>query len=84
MTTNIPKRSRPMSSKPNILVTQRRGKTGLQTALMLLHRDFPVRALVRRRDHRSERLERTGAEVMVANQYALPDMRSAMRSAQRA
>ena len=41
-----------MSSKPKILVTNASGKTGLQTALMLLHRDFPVRALVRRRDHR--------------------------------
>ncbi|MBT8476237.1 MAG: NmrA family NAD(P)-binding protein [Rhodobacteraceae bacterium] len=73
-----------MSRKPKILVTSASGKTGLQTALMLLHRDFPVRALVRRRDHRSERLERAGAEIMVANQYALPDMRAAMRGVQRA
>ncbi|MFN3228145.1 MAG: NmrA family NAD(P)-binding protein [Hyphomicrobiales bacterium] len=73
-----------MSRKPKILVTSASGKTGLQTALMLLHRDFPVRALVRRRDRRSERLERAGAEVMVANQYALPDMRAAMQGVQRA
>lgn len=73
-----------MSRKPKILVTSASGKTGLHTALMLRHRGFPVRALVRRRDHRSELLERAGAEVMAANQYALADMRAAMRGVQRA
>lgn len=73
-----------MPRKPKILVTSAGGKTGLHTALMLRHRGFPVRALVRRRDYRSEQLERAGAEVMVANQYALTDMRAAMSSVQRA
>lgn len=73
-----------MSRKPKILVTSASGKTGLHTALMLRHLGFPVRALVRQSDHRSERLERAGAEVMVANQYALTDMRAAMRGVQRA
>ncbi|MEL6885846.1 MAG: NmrA family NAD(P)-binding protein [Pseudomonadota bacterium] len=73
-----------MSRKPRILVTSASGKTGLHTTLMLRHRGFPVRALVRRHDHRSERLKHAGAEIMVANQYALTDMRAAMRGVQRA
>ncbi|WP_370402454.1 NmrA family NAD(P)-binding protein [Sulfitobacter sp. JB4-11] len=73
-----------MSAKPKILVTSASGKTGLHTALQLRKREFPVRAFVRRRDHRSERLERAGAEVFVGDQYALADMRRAMQGVQRA
>ena len=73
-----------MPSRPKILVTSAGGKTGLQTALQLREKDFPVRAFVRRRDHRSEALERVGAEIFVGDQYSLADMRAAMQGVQRA
>lgn len=73
-----------MSSRPKILVTSASGKTGLATALQLLEKGFPVRAFVRRRDHRSETLERAGAEIFVGNQYSLTDMRAAMNGVKRA
>lgn len=69
---------------PAILVTSAAGKTGLPTALQLREKGYPVRAFVRRRDLRSERLERAGAEIFVGNQYSLTDMRAAMRGIQRA
>lgn len=72
-----------MSVQPKILVTSASGKTGLQTVLQLLKRDFPVRAFVRRRDHRSETLERAGAEIFVGDQYSLTDMRAAMQGVRR-
>ncbi|MEL7529017.1 MAG: NAD(P)H-binding protein, partial [Pseudomonadota bacterium] len=70
--------------KPKILVTSAAGKTGLPTALRLLERGYPVRAFVRKRDHRSAQLERAGADIFVGNQYALTDMREAMDGVQRA
>ena len=42
--------------KPRILVTGATGKTGAPTALGLLKRGYPVRALVRQSDERAERL----------------------------
>lgn len=73
-----------MPIKPKILVTSAGGKTGLQTALQLRKMNYPVRAFLRRSDHRSEMLERAGAEVFVGNQYSLTDMRTAMQGVQRA
>lgn len=73
-----------MSTKPKILVTSAAGKTGLPVALQLLDRGYPVRALVRRRDARAERLGAAGAEVFVGDQYSLTDMRQAMTGVQRA
>ncbi|MEM8878037.1 MAG: NmrA family NAD(P)-binding protein [Pseudomonadota bacterium] len=73
-----------MTIKPKILVTSASGKTGLQTALQLRAKAFPVRAFVRRKDHRSDLLERAGAELFVGDQYALSDMRKAMTGVQRA
>ena len=73
-----------MSTRPRILVTSGAGKTGLPVALQLRERGFPVRAFVRRKDHRSETLERAGAEVFLGNQYSLTDMRAAMQGVQRA
>mgnify|MGYP001827020914 CR=1 FL=1 len=73
-----------MTSKPKILVTSAGGKTGLQTSLQLRSKGFPVRAFVRQRDHRTDLLEKAGAEVFVGNQYALTDMRAAMKGVQRA
>ena len=48
-----------------ILITSAAGKTGMAAALELLQRRFPVRALVRREDHRAQRLRDAGAEVVV-------------------
>jgi len=73
-----------MSSRPKILVTSATGKTGLQTTLQLLEKGFPVRAFARQRDHRSETIERAGAEIFVGNQYSLTDMRLAMSGVKRA
>lgn len=73
-----------MESKPKILVTSAGGKTGLQTALQLRSKGFPVRAFMRQRDHRADLLEKAGAEIFIGNQYALTDMRSAMKGVQRA
>lgn len=73
-----------MPSKPKILVTSAGGKTGLPVTLQLLEKGFPVRAFLRRQDHRAVLLERAGAEVFVGNQYALADMRRAMAGVQRA
>ncbi|MCP4384602.1 MAG: NmrA family NAD(P)-binding protein [Hyphomicrobiales bacterium] len=73
-----------MTSRPKILVTSAAGKTGLPTTLQLLEKGYPVRAFVRRRDHRSEALKRSGAEIFVGNQYAVTDMRAAMAGVRRA
>ncbi len=73
-----------MQAKPKILVTSASGKTGLQTVLQLRERGFPVRAFVRKCDDRSKTLESAGAEIFVGDQYALTDMRAAMRGVQRA
>lgn len=68
-----------MSVKPKILVTSAAGKTGLQVAFQLLEKEYRVRAFVRRLDERSEALKARGAEIFLGNQYAIADMRSAMK-----
>ncbi|MGX9356651.1 NmrA family NAD(P)-binding protein [Roseobacteraceae bacterium S113] len=73
-----------MSSTQKILVTSATGNTGLPTTLQLLEKGFAVRAFARRRDHRTEKLERAGAEIFVGNQYSLTDMRTAMKGITRA
>lgn len=52
---------------PKILVTGATGKTGMAVALQLLRQGASVRAIVRRRDSRSEQLDRAGAETVVAD-----------------
>ncbi len=69
--------------KPNILVTSASGKTGQAITLQLLERGYPVRAFVRRKDARSDRLTSAGAELFVGDQYAIADMRNAMKGMQR-
>jgi len=73
-----------MSTYPKILVTSAAGKTGLPVALQLLEKGVPVRAFVRRKDHRADLLKSAGAEVFVGDQYALSDLRTAMRGVKRA
>jgi uncharacterized protein YbjT (DUF2867 family) len=48
--------------KPTILVTGATGKTGAAVVAQLRENDWPVRAIVRRRDQRSEKLDRLGAQ----------------------
>ncbi len=62
-----------------ILVTGAAGKTGAAVVEQMLHRGFPVRAFVRRRDERSARLEALGAEVTVGDLHDLESMRAAMQ-----
>ena len=51
--------------KPIILVSGATGKTGATTIEQLLTKGYPVRALARRADSRSERLRKLGAEVVI-------------------
>lgn len=73
-----------MSSHPLILVTSAAGKTGLPVSLQLLEKGYPVRAFVRRKDARSDRLAAAGADVFVGDQYDIADMRRAMVGVTRA
>ena len=71
-------------TKPRILVTSAAGRTGSAAVLQLLEKGFPVRAFVRRRDARSEVLERAGAEIAVGDLFDLRDLRKALVGVQRA
>ncbi len=70
--------------KPTILVTSAAGHTGAAVVEKLREQDHSVRALVRRRDARSERLQRLGAEVIVGNLYDWRDLRGALSGVERA
>lgn len=70
--------------KPTILVTAAAGNTGAPTVVQLIERGYPVRALVRRADHRSERLRRLGAEIVVGAMDDIRVMRAALAGVQRA
>lgn len=71
-------------SKPLILVTGATGKTGVNVVEQLIERGFPVRALARGHDDRSERLQRLGAEVLLGDFLDLQSIRSAIEGARRA
>jgi len=62
--------------KPRILVTGATGKTGAPTALGLLKRGYPVRALVRQSDERAEGLQQAGSEIAFGS---LEDFRDVTR-----
>jgi uncharacterized protein YbjT (DUF2867 family) len=70
--------------KPLILVTGATGKTGAATIGQLLTQGYPVRALARCADERSERLKQAGIEVMVGSLEDEMDLRKAMAGVQRA
>ena len=70
--------------KPTILVTSGAGNTGRPVVETLLEAGFPVRAMVRRQDQRSEALRERGAEVVVGNLFDVRDLRRALEGAQRA
>ena len=69
---------------PTILVTGATGKTGAAVVAQLREKDFPVRAMVRSQDARSERLKRLGAEVVVADLFDFDQLLNAMKGTQRA
>lgn len=71
-------------SKPKILVTGATGGTGRPVIDALLARGMPVRAMVHRRDARSEALEARGVEVVVASLYDPDQLLAALRGVQRA
>ena len=60
------------------------GKTGGAIVEMLLAREVPVRAMVRRRDARSAALEASGAEIAVADIFDPDQLVRAIRGVQRA
>ena len=70
--------------KPRILVTGATGKTGGAVVRQLRLLDYPVRAVVRERDERSEGLDRLGAETVIADLYDPEQLLEAMRGTQRA
>lgn len=71
-------------TKPLILVTGAAGNTGGAVVNELLAKGWPVRALVRREDARSEALARKGAEIAVADLLDAHQIAAAMRGVQRA
>jgi len=70
--------------KAKILVTAAAGRTGSETVLDLLKRGYTVRALVRRADARTARLEKSGAEIFVGDMNDFRDVRAALTGIQRA
>ncbi len=73
-----------MSTQPTTLVTAAAGKTGRHTALALLSRGLPVRAMVHREDARAAALRSRGAEIVVGNASDVNDVRNALDGVQRA
>ncbi|CAL78374.1 conserved hypothetical protein; putative transcriptional regulator (NmrA-like) [Bradyrhizobium sp. ORS 278] len=71
-------------TKPLILITGASGKTGGAVADELLTQGFPVRALVRRLDARSEALAARGAQIVVGDLFDARQVADAMRGVQRA
>ena len=71
-------------STPTILVTGATGKIGTAVTEQLLeHGEVKVRALVRRKDGRSERLQRLGAELVLADLFDPQQVEAAVRGVQR-
>lgn len=69
---------------PRILVTGASGKTGSAVARQLLAAGYPVRALVRRSDGRSDALRSLGAEIAVADMGDPEPLARALSGVQRA
>ena len=70
--------------KPKILVTSATGRTGSAAVRQLLEKEYPVRAFVHRKDHRSETLANAGADVFVGDMSDVRDLRQALTGVQRA
>jgi uncharacterized protein YbjT (DUF2867 family) len=70
--------------KPTMLVTGATGKTGSAVVAQLLEQGYPVRATVHQHDARSERLNRLGAETVVADLFDPDQLLDALRGTHRA
>ena len=70
--------------KPRIIVTGATGKTGSVVASELLKAGYPVRALVRREDRRSEHLKAQGAQIAVADMSDVERIADALNEVQAA
>ena len=70
--------------KPTILVTGATGRTGTAVVEQLRAKDWPVRTMVHRQDARSQRLQRLGADVVVADMHDPDQLSDALRGVQRA
>ncbi len=70
--------------KPLIAVTGATGSTGSQVVAQLRQQDWPVRALVRQIDARSQQLHQLGAQVVVADLFEPDQLDTALRGTQRA
>ena len=70
-------------NKPLILVMGATGKTGTGVVEQILKRAYPLRAMVRRIDERSERLAELGAEIIVGDFQDLQSLRQAMKGVKR-
>ena len=68
--------------KPRIIVTGATGKTGSIVVTELLKAGYPVRAIVRREDGRSARLEAQGAEVAIADMSDVERIADALKDVQ--
>ena len=71
-------------NRPTILVTGATGRTGAAVVTALRAAQWPVRAVVRRHDGRSERLRTLGVETVEADPFDADQMLDAMRGVQRA
>lgn len=69
---------------PVILVTGAAGKTGSTVVAQLIEKGWPVRAVVRGKDARSERLAKLGTEVIAADLFDPIQLRNAMQGTKRA
>ena len=81
---NAGKVEEPIMTLPTILVTGAGGKTGSYVVKQLIEDGSPVRAFVRRRDERAERLTSLGAEVVVGDLLDIESLRSALAGIKRA
>lgn len=72
------------TTKPTVLVTGATGKTGAAVVRVLRDARWPVRAVVRKKDGRSDRLRQLGAEIVVADLYSVEQVQSAMEGTDRA
>ncbi len=71
-------------TRPTILVTGATGKTGGAVATQLRQQGWPVRAVVRTRDARSDRLDRLGVETVAADPFDPDQLAEAIRGTKRA
>lgn len=72
-----------MTTSTKILVTSAAGRVGSATVQMLLEKGLQVRAFVRRKDARSQRLNDLGADIFVGNLFDFRDLEKALKGVQR-